>query len=160
MNFTWNPRKAASNRKKHGVSFEEAVTVFGDPLALAIEDAVERRSGSSARVAPRPMRGDDMKKVRKPREPSKASLRGIPEVDFGAAKVRRNPYAARVASEGIVHVRPGRPRKGTETGPTEPRSIRFPAPVWKLLEERAKAQGLSLHSALRGAIIDWVRHAS
>ena len=41
MNFTWDPRKAASNKKKHGVSFEEAATVFGDPLALAIEDVVE-----------------------------------------------------------------------------------------------------------------------
>ncbi len=41
MNFTWDPRKAASNKKKHGVSFEEAATVFGDPLALAVEDAVE-----------------------------------------------------------------------------------------------------------------------
>ena len=41
MNFTWDPRKAASNKKKHGVSFEEAATVFGDPLALVIEDAVE-----------------------------------------------------------------------------------------------------------------------
>lgn len=101
-----------------------------------------------------------MKKVRKPREPSKASLREIPEVDFAKAKVRRNPYAARVAAEGIVHVGRGRPRKGTETGPTEPRSIRFPAPMWKLLEERAKAQGLTLHSALRAAIIEWVRHAS
>jgi uncharacterized DUF497 family protein len=40
VNFTWDPRKAASNRKKHGVSFEEAATVFGDPLALAVEDAV------------------------------------------------------------------------------------------------------------------------
>jgi uncharacterized protein len=38
VNFTWDPRKAASNRKKHGVSFEEAATVFADPLALAIED--------------------------------------------------------------------------------------------------------------------------
>ena len=41
MNFTWDPRKAASNRKKHGVSFEEAATVFGDPLALAVEEAVD-----------------------------------------------------------------------------------------------------------------------
>lgn len=39
VNFTWDPRKAASNRTKHGVTFEEAATVFGDPLALAIEDA-------------------------------------------------------------------------------------------------------------------------
>lgn len=100
-----------------------------------------------------------MKKVRKPREPSKASLREIPEVDFASATIRRNPHAARIAAEGIVHVRRGRPRKGFETGPTEPRSIRFPAPVWKLLEERAKAQGLSLHSALRAAILDWVRQA-
>jgi hypothetical protein len=100
-----------------------------------------------------------MKKVRKPREPSKASLREIPEVDFTTAKVRGNPYAARVAVEGIVHVRRGRPKKGTETGPTEPRSIRFPSPIWELLEKRAKAQGLTLHSALRAAILDWVRHA-
>jgi hypothetical protein len=100
-----------------------------------------------------------MKKVRKPSEPSKTSLRQIPEVDFASAKIRRNPYASRVAAEGIVHLRRGRPKRGTETGPTEPRSIRFPSPVWELLEKRAKAQGLTLHSALRAAIIDWARHA-
>ncbi len=100
-----------------------------------------------------------MKKVSKQKEPSRTSLREIPEIDFTRAKVRRNPYAARVAAEGIVHVRPGRPKKGTETGPTEPRSIRFSAPVWRLLEARAKAKGLSLHSALRAAIIDWARRA-
>lgn len=69
-----------------------------------------------------------MKKVGKLREPPKTSLREIPEVDFALAKVRRNPYAVRVTAEGIFHVRRGRPKKGTETGPTEPRSIRFPAP--------------------------------
>jgi hypothetical protein len=100
-----------------------------------------------------------MKKATKTREPSRASLREIPEVDFAKATVRRNPYAARIAAEGIVHVRRGRPKKGEETGPTEPRSIRFPAPIWKLLEKRAKAQGLTLHSALRAAVIDWARHA-
>jgi len=39
--FTWDPRKAAANVRKHGVSFDEAATVFGDPLALAIEDAID-----------------------------------------------------------------------------------------------------------------------
>jgi len=29
----WNEKKAASNLVKHGISFEEAVTVFGDPLS-------------------------------------------------------------------------------------------------------------------------------
>ena len=44
MRFTWDEHKAASNLRKHGVSFEEAVTVFADPLALIVEDArhVER----------------------------------------------------------------------------------------------------------------------
>lgn len=31
--FTWDPKKAASNAANHGVSFEEAVTVFDDPNA-------------------------------------------------------------------------------------------------------------------------------
>jgi hypothetical protein len=96
-----------------------------------------------------------MKKARKHQEPSRASLREIPEVDFETAKVRRNPYAERIAAEGIVHVGRGRPLKGQETGPTIPRSIRFPAPVWKRLEARAKAEGISLHAALRAAIIAW-----
>lgn len=97
------------------------------------------------------------KKANRPREPSKASLREIPEVDFDRARVRRNPYATRVASEGIVHVGRGRPRKGTETGPTVPRSVRFPARLWEQLEAKAKAEGISLHSALRAAILDWAK---
>jgi len=40
VDFTWDPRKAASNAKKHGVTFGEAATVFADPLALAIQDEV------------------------------------------------------------------------------------------------------------------------
>ena len=38
LGFSWDPRKAASNERKHGVSFEEAVTTFGDPLSLTIPD--------------------------------------------------------------------------------------------------------------------------
>lgn len=36
--FIWDDGKAESNLKKHGVSFEEAATVFGDPLSLTIGD--------------------------------------------------------------------------------------------------------------------------
>ena len=36
--FEWDERKAASNLKKHGVSFVEATTVFGDPLSLLMSD--------------------------------------------------------------------------------------------------------------------------
>jgi uncharacterized protein len=38
LEFQWDPKKAASNRRKHGVSFEEASTVFGDPTAFIFED--------------------------------------------------------------------------------------------------------------------------
>jgi len=36
--YDWDPGKAISNFNEHGVSFEEAITVFGDPLALTILD--------------------------------------------------------------------------------------------------------------------------
>jgi uncharacterized DUF497 family protein len=38
MYFEWDPRKAGQNERKHGVSFEEAASVFGDPLALTFTD--------------------------------------------------------------------------------------------------------------------------
>jgi len=41
VRFTWDPGKAVTNVRKHGVTFEEATTVFGDPLALIVEDAVD-----------------------------------------------------------------------------------------------------------------------
>jgi uncharacterized protein len=37
--FSWDARKARSNLEKHGVSFEEAATVFADPSALEWEDS-------------------------------------------------------------------------------------------------------------------------
>jgi uncharacterized DUF497 family protein len=36
--FEWDNNKAQQNLKKHVVSFEEASTVFGDPLSITIED--------------------------------------------------------------------------------------------------------------------------
>jgi len=38
VNFEWDPKKARLNRNKHRVSFEEAASVFGDPLALTFPD--------------------------------------------------------------------------------------------------------------------------
>jgi uncharacterized protein len=45
--FEWDGRKAAANRIKHGVSFEEAATVFGDPDAIDGPDL--RHSDKEAR---------------------------------------------------------------------------------------------------------------
>ena len=38
LRFDWDPAKAASNLRKHGVSFEEASTAFSDEHALLIDD--------------------------------------------------------------------------------------------------------------------------
>jgi uncharacterized DUF497 family protein len=38
VDFEWDPAKANANESKHGVTFEEAITVFGDPLELTISD--------------------------------------------------------------------------------------------------------------------------
>jgi uncharacterized DUF497 family protein len=38
VRFEWDPEKEAGNLRKHGISFEEASTVFGDALAATIPD--------------------------------------------------------------------------------------------------------------------------
>ena len=47
MEFEWDKAKATANVKKHEITFDEASTVFGDPLARIFDDpehsAVERR---------------------------------------------------------------------------------------------------------------------
>ena len=56
MEFEWDLRKEAANRRKHGVGFDEALTVFANPLARifndpnhAAEEAREIMVGHSAR---------------------------------------------------------------------------------------------------------------
>ena len=39
MRFEYDSKKAASNENKHGVSFEEAISVFEDPLLLLLENS-------------------------------------------------------------------------------------------------------------------------
>lgn len=36
--FTWDTEKAQANTRKHRVSFQEAATIFGDPLSVSISD--------------------------------------------------------------------------------------------------------------------------
>ncbi len=40
MRFEWDPRKDAANRRKHGVSFEEAQSAFDDELGAYYPDAL------------------------------------------------------------------------------------------------------------------------
>jgi hypothetical protein len=56
VQFEWHPEKAHENLIKHGISFDEAATVFGDPLALTIDDpdhSQEERRLLTTGVSPR-----------------------------------------------------------------------------------------------------------
>ena len=47
FNFEWDPKKAAANLRKHGISFELAASIFKDPNAISIFD--EDHSGEQDR---------------------------------------------------------------------------------------------------------------
>jgi hypothetical protein len=51
LEFEWDPGKERENRKKHGISFEEAKTVFGDPLARTRPDPEHAMPGEERWVA-------------------------------------------------------------------------------------------------------------
>jgi hypothetical protein len=72
------------------------------------------------------------------REPSPASLREIPEVDFEAARVRRNPYAARAAADAILQLK-------VTLAEVEP-------PVWRRLLVPAGVTLAKLHRTLQDAM--------
>jgi uncharacterized protein len=38
LRFSWDSRKALANARRHGVSFSEAATAFGDPMSVTIPD--------------------------------------------------------------------------------------------------------------------------
>ena len=72
MRFEWDPRKARENIRNHGVSFEEALTVFADDDQIVICDSehsigeerwviLGRSSRGSLLVVPHTERGDDIR---------------------------------------------------------------------------------------------------
>ena len=56
MHFDWDPRKAKSNTRKHALSFEEAATVFYDPLSATFDDpdTIQTKNAALLRLAIRP----------------------------------------------------------------------------------------------------------
>ncbi|MCX5636354.1 MAG: BrnT family toxin [Planctomycetota bacterium] len=38
LRFEWDSKKAQANKRKHEITFEEASTIFGDPLSITIPD--------------------------------------------------------------------------------------------------------------------------
>ncbi len=57
MKFEWDPKKAAANARKHGITFLEACTVFGDPLARIHDDPYHAGSENREVIVGRSARG-------------------------------------------------------------------------------------------------------
>ncbi len=123
LTFEWDDAKAEQNEEKHGVSFEEAAAVFGDPLSLTIGDPLhshgeERFATNQPTVAysssfiqnvetgfassvPAKPRAENAKIMSKPEEEQSAGDM-LPEYDFSQGKCGK--YAERYAEGSNVVV--------------------------------------------------------
>ena len=72
--FEWHRRKARANKRKHGVSFEEAAGAFDDPFSLTIPDPehsfeedrfvlIGRTAGNQIVVVVRTLRGETIRLI-------------------------------------------------------------------------------------------------
>jgi hypothetical protein len=57
LTFEWDANKAGSNLAKHGVSFEAAATVFGDPASITISDPAHSQTEARFIILGRSHRG-------------------------------------------------------------------------------------------------------
>ena len=124
MEFEWDANKAALNLSKHGVSFAEAMTVFGDPLEAMITDPVHSgaelrfvSAGISAasrllvvvytererRIRISPLRGSGDSMSQKANSEGDENI--LPEYDFTNA-VRGKHHEAYQAGTNVVFLEP------------------------------------------------------
>jgi uncharacterized DUF497 family protein len=150
--FEWDPRKAATNLRKHRVSFEEAATVFGDPLASVYEDpdhsTAERRFlavGTSANgrlihvaFADRgPSHGAKENFMKKKNDEDADEMR--PEYDLSKLKfVGRGIYAKRYRSGTNIVLLDNDVRKAFPDDESVNEALRLIAKVAKRQASRAK----------------------
>ena len=87
----------------------------------------------------------------------KKTMRSLSEakIHVSAAEVMKN-YAAEAAAADVLILGRGRPKKGTAPVPSTARSVRMQVSLWKGINARAKALGLSTNAALRLAAAEWV----
>ena len=93
-------------------------------------------------------------------EPSAASLREIPEIDFTKAQVLGRGAVGLRRARALLRAQRGRPKKGVHPGGSSPRSIRFSDAMWRDLERCAKRRRITLHALLREVIAEWLTKAA
>ena len=102
-------------------------------------------------------------------EPSAESLKEMPELDFSkSVRLGRGLHARKIAEAGgyvikpdgeaahFVQTRQGRPRKGEPKATTQTKNVRLPPELWATIERVANDNGISLHAAMRQAMVEWL----
>jgi hypothetical protein len=109
-----------------------------------------RRTGIRVRIE------RSQRKPKRQTGPSKASLDEIPEMDVKRGLRDPDRFAKSIAEHGfILHTRPGRPKRDEAGGHSSTRTVRFPDAVWDEVQRLAERDGLSMHAAIRQAILNW-----
>jgi hypothetical protein len=106
MRFEWDPHKANENVLNHDVSFEEAATVFFDPLSVCLSWHIPTIGTSFEPSAPERQRGRRGRSMKKPKQLAVEELRAeYKRSDFGV--LQRGKYAERIrASSNVVVLDP------------------------------------------------------
>jgi len=99
-------------------------------------------------------------KKKRSSEPSAASLRETPEIDFTKAQVLGRGAVGLRRARALLRAQRGRPRKGAQPQGSSPRSIRFSDAMWRDLERYAKRRRITLHALLREVIAEWLTKAA
>ncbi|HEV2379969.1 MAG TPA: BrnT family toxin [Terriglobia bacterium] len=131
LEFEWDPRKARANEVSHGVDFEEALTVFRDPLARIFDN--EEHSSDEPReviighslntvsfwfASPSAQPGFDRSARRKQRRSSVKTMRKTPaakkrqtprntmpkEYRFDYSRAKPNRFAEKIAKDSVAVV--------------------------------------------------------
>ena len=53
-----------------------------------------------------------------------------------------------------IRIAPGRPPKGEEA-PVQVKAVKMPAAFWESFQSQAQAEGLTIHAAMRNALLEW-----
>ncbi len=85
--------------------------------------------------------------------------RGLPKAELGkryaedVAALERD-YGPQIPAF-LCHK--GRPRKGVASASVQPRVVKMPPAFWKTMGDLAEASGLTLHAAMREALLNWTQ---
>ena len=165
--FEWDARKAAVNRSKHGVSFEEAATVFGDPDALDGPDLSHSDKESRFLRLGRAMRGASSSSLIRSggetmAKASASSARGVRAAKSARRTRRRRRInfseiqeASRAQLQAMRRV--GRPPLGSE--PRRLIAIRIDPKVLDAVRREAKQRRLGYQSLINDLLAKHVERA-